>query len=495
MDIFISHASEDKEEVARPIAAELRKRNVQVWYDEYALLLGDNLRRKIDEGLAQCRFGIVILSPHFFSKQWPQMELDGLAAREISKGAKVILPIWHNITKEQVEKYSPSLAGRLAVSTTAGLQTVVEQIMAVVNSTSEQAKSEELSVSGASMHQDVSLAGATDFNDWCINLLLKDQFTEGDATGAWSRRYPDYLKFLYGQHEIPGDISVRDTISYSAWIANALQYYARAALDQKKARLIFTKLYLLRDYLRRHYHKEVGGFGLATRPKSRGPVGIEVDLRHTCWAMLTLWQFESGDALTDEMLRRAGAHVRSQLQRLDQARERAITYAVLHRLLTAKGLSEIVLLSETSRRAVLKRIESILVERFDRVHGSWDLEFDPVERCGIDNALFFLYTVTPESCIDPDCTQTLKLAATHLLEANLITLDDRTSAIPFYEGGEPDIGATVLLLYILKRNQVVFSESDDILHQLAGFIKNEENHSKYAEFAYPWHLAAALYLC
>jgi hypothetical protein len=151
--------------------------------------------------------------------------------------------------------------------------------------------------------------------------------------------------------------------------------------------------------------------------------------------MLTLWQFETGDALTDEMLRRAGAYVQSKLQGLDHARERAITYAVLHRLLTANGLSEIVLLSETSRKAALKRIESIVVERFDRIHGSWDLEFDPVERCGIDNALFFLYTVPPMSCIDPDCTQALKLAATRLLEANLITLDDRTSAIPFYEGG------------------------------------------------------------
>lgn len=118
---FISHASEDKEEVARPIVAELRRRGVQVWFDEYALLLGDNLRRTIDEGLAKYRFGIVILSPHFSAKEWPQLELDGLAAREIDKGRKIILPVWHNIMKEQVEQRSPSRPHPDEVSMYAGV--------------------------------------------------------------------------------------------------------------------------------------------------------------------------------------------------------------------------------------------------------------------------------------------------------------------------------------------------------------------------------------
>jgi hypothetical protein len=50
------------------------------------------------------------------NKDWPQKELDGLAALEVN-GRKVILPIWHNVTKEEVAQYSPTLADRLAVRT------------------------------------------------------------------------------------------------------------------------------------------------------------------------------------------------------------------------------------------------------------------------------------------------------------------------------------------------------------------------------------------
>ena len=77
-DLFLSHASEDKEDVARPLHKLLVGKGLRVWYDEMTLSLGDSLRRKIDEGLANSRYGLVILSPSFFAKEWPQKELDGL---------------------------------------------------------------------------------------------------------------------------------------------------------------------------------------------------------------------------------------------------------------------------------------------------------------------------------------------------------------------------------------------------------------------------------
>jgi formylglycine-generating enzyme required for sulfatase activity len=127
-DVFISHAWEDKEDIAGPLAEALRRKGLRVWYDEFTLTLGDSLRRSIDRGLAQSRYGVVILSPHFFAKEWPQKELDGLAAREDGSG-KVILPIWHNVTREEVSRFSPTLADRLAVSTAKGLDAVVEEIL------------------------------------------------------------------------------------------------------------------------------------------------------------------------------------------------------------------------------------------------------------------------------------------------------------------------------------------------------------------------------
>ena len=141
-DVFICHASEDKAAVARPLATELRQRGLTVWYDEYILTLGDSLPREIDRGLASCRFGVVILSPDFFAKNWPQRELDGLAAREVRGGEKVILPVWHNVTAGDVEQYSPTLAAKLAVPTAKGISVVVNEIVKALTHPREETTSE-----------------------------------------------------------------------------------------------------------------------------------------------------------------------------------------------------------------------------------------------------------------------------------------------------------------------------------------------------------------
>ena len=127
-DVFISHATEDKEEVVRPLALALREQGLSVWYDEFALRIGDSLRRKIDAGIAQSRFGVVILSEQFFAKQWPQYELDGIVTMRLT-GAQTILPIWHKITKSEVIAQSPVLADTIARSTT---DCTIEEIAAEI---------------------------------------------------------------------------------------------------------------------------------------------------------------------------------------------------------------------------------------------------------------------------------------------------------------------------------------------------------------------------
>lgn len=115
-DVFISHASEDKDEVVRPLANSLKACGLKVWYDEFELRIGDSLRRKIDKGLATSRFGIIVLSRPFLKKGWTNYELDGLVTRAAT-GEQVLLPVWHNISKREVIEYSPSLADKLARST------------------------------------------------------------------------------------------------------------------------------------------------------------------------------------------------------------------------------------------------------------------------------------------------------------------------------------------------------------------------------------------
>ena len=115
-DVFISHASEDKDEVVRPLANALINEGLKVWYDEFELKIGDSLRRKIDKGLANSKFGIVVLSKDFIKKGWTNYELDGIITKSVN-GEQIILPIWHNITKKEVIDYSPSLADKVARNT------------------------------------------------------------------------------------------------------------------------------------------------------------------------------------------------------------------------------------------------------------------------------------------------------------------------------------------------------------------------------------------
>ena len=130
-DIFISHASEDKSAVARPLTTALRKAGARVWLDEHELTIGDSLSEKIDEGLSQSRFGAVILSPAFFAKHWPKKELTGLRAKE-EEGLKVILPIWHDVDKTTVSQFSPILADVLAANTQQGVERVAEMLLDVI---------------------------------------------------------------------------------------------------------------------------------------------------------------------------------------------------------------------------------------------------------------------------------------------------------------------------------------------------------------------------
>lgn len=130
-DVFISHASEDKEEVAAPLRAALVARGLRVWLDATELRVGDSLRRKIDYGLAHSSFGVVIFSDSFFSKGWTQYELDGIVTRSVA-GEQSLLPIWHNIDAGGVRAYSPSLADKVALSSSKPLEEIADEIAAVV---------------------------------------------------------------------------------------------------------------------------------------------------------------------------------------------------------------------------------------------------------------------------------------------------------------------------------------------------------------------------
>lgn len=115
-DFFISHAWKDKEDFVNGLVSAAKEAGLDVWDDQSAIVWGDSIRQKIDDGLRRSFFGVVVLSPNFFERPWTQYELDGIVQRDLS-GAGRLLPIWHRLTQDDVAAKAPSLAGRLALPT------------------------------------------------------------------------------------------------------------------------------------------------------------------------------------------------------------------------------------------------------------------------------------------------------------------------------------------------------------------------------------------
>lgn len=115
-DVFISHASEDKESFVNPLVEALQDAGVRVWYDALEMEWGKSLREQIDNGIKRSKYAIVVLSKNFFAKKWTNRELDGILAKEGITGATP-LPIWHELTYEDVYDFSPTLSGLYSLST------------------------------------------------------------------------------------------------------------------------------------------------------------------------------------------------------------------------------------------------------------------------------------------------------------------------------------------------------------------------------------------
>lgn len=113
---FISHDSRDKEIIAKKLSSSLSSRLCTVWYDEYSLKIGDSLRESIEKGIKEASKCILILTPNYLNNEgWTKTEFNSIFTRERIFNERIILPIWYQVTKEQIFDYSPSLADTVAL--------------------------------------------------------------------------------------------------------------------------------------------------------------------------------------------------------------------------------------------------------------------------------------------------------------------------------------------------------------------------------------------
>lgn len=103
-DVFLCHASEDKNNVVRPLAEALKKAGISYWLDEAEIRWGCDIFKSINEGLKTSHFVIVVLSKNYLQKKWPQAELSAAMNDELSSEIIKVLPliVGSNNEKEEI---------------------------------------------------------------------------------------------------------------------------------------------------------------------------------------------------------------------------------------------------------------------------------------------------------------------------------------------------------------------------------------------------------
>lgn len=114
-DVFISHANADKEELIEELYNSLDKLGIKIFYDKEVLEWGDKWKDKILEGTKKAEFAIIVISENFFDREWTERELVEFLNRQNRNGQKLILPILHNITVDQLKEKYPSIADIQAI--------------------------------------------------------------------------------------------------------------------------------------------------------------------------------------------------------------------------------------------------------------------------------------------------------------------------------------------------------------------------------------------
>ena len=115
-DVFISHANKDKEDLIEELYQSLQKLGISIFYDKESLEWGDNWKERILNGTKKAEFAIIVISENFFDREWTERELSEFLNRQNRNGQKLILPIVHNITMQQLQEKYPNVADIQAIN-------------------------------------------------------------------------------------------------------------------------------------------------------------------------------------------------------------------------------------------------------------------------------------------------------------------------------------------------------------------------------------------
>lgn len=108
-DVFISHASADKEDYVDELNRTVKKLGINIFYDTDVLSWGDKWKQVILDGTADSEFAIIVISKNFFGREWTEKELNEFLGQQNESGQKIVLPLLHGISRRELLDHYPAL--------------------------------------------------------------------------------------------------------------------------------------------------------------------------------------------------------------------------------------------------------------------------------------------------------------------------------------------------------------------------------------------------
>ena len=127
-DAFLSHAVEDRADIADELYNRLHSTGLGIWYSGRELIPGNYIEDDIEKAVDDSRFGIVIFSKRSLNRPWLVRELSWLKKKETSN-KKIILPILHDLTIEEFRASEPVIGSRMCINASRGMDYVIEKIV------------------------------------------------------------------------------------------------------------------------------------------------------------------------------------------------------------------------------------------------------------------------------------------------------------------------------------------------------------------------------
>ncbi len=483
-DVFVSYSSKDKKGV-HALARRLKNEGLRVWLDSWVIKPGDVIPIMIRKGIEQSRTLLMCMSTSYFESEWGELESQAIVFSNPNNSERRLIPLL-------IEKCDlPATIAPLAY-------------INLINNSDKGYKSlliacqpDKVDQSQITINQKAVNSRFLDFKDhkefneltlWCYQKIKDDQFLEGEPKGAWSKRNYEYVEFLYGDEGIPEGKTYRESITISSIIAKALFTYSTKSLKGNNG--VNLSLRLLYEYLLRQRYEtdKKCGFGLTVRELKSEK--ISVSFNHTIRAVSALLEFQNRSQELENILRKTGMYIKGIIEDGELKNQKSIGLSSFHYLLCLKDAHSILPFSQEKIKSYKKKIEILLNRQYQKEYLSWDIDQNSYERESIDNALYVLSDVNMSLCNDNDLLASL-IDAVENLNQLLIDVDEECCALPFYQNGVADLGATIQFLWILLKNETILKPEISVIRRLFNFILMAKDHEEYiTNQAYPWFLSS-----